>query len=221
MRLTLLSLVCFTAWSCTGRPAAATSTEQGERSAPVEPTRLAAKSSNPVVVIETSKGSITVELLKDKAPRSVENFLSYVKDGSYEGTIFHRVIGNFMVQGGGFDENLMKRGTKPPVVNEATNGVSNRRGTLAMARTSDPNSATSQFFINVVDNQRLDRRPGNAGYTVFGQVTSGMEAVDAIRAVPTLCSTVQPGPCDPQKTKGMRDVPAEPVKIIKVALKGG
>ncbi|MEO1172864.1 MAG: peptidylprolyl isomerase [Myxococcota bacterium] len=213
MRYQLLALALVIASGCSSPPADAAETDSS--------TRVAAKSSNPMVLIDTTQGAITVELLKDKAPKSVENFLSYVKDGSYEGTIFHRVISSFMVQGGGFDENLIKRSTKPPVVNEANNGVSNRRGTVAMARTNDPNSATSQFFINVVDNARLDRSPGNPGYAVFGQVVKGMDTVDKIRAVPTLCSTVQPGPCDPQKTKGMRDVPSEPVKILKVTVKGG
>lgn len=181
-----------------------------------------AQSKNPVVVIETSKGSIEVEMLKNKAPKSVENFLAYAKDGTYAGTIFHRVIDGFMIQGGGFDEKLVKRQTRPPVVNESKNGASNRRGTVAMARTSDPNSATNQFFINVADNKNLDWGgfgPGRPGYTVFGQVTQGMETVDAIRIVATQCSTKKPGPCDRQKTKGMSDVPVEPVKIIKVSLK--
>ncbi len=182
---------------------------------------VASASGNDTVVFETSKGSFTVELYSEKAPKSVANFLAYVKAGHYEGTVFHRVIADFMIQGGGFDANLNQKETKAPVVNESSNGLSNRRGTLAMARRSQPDSATSQFFINVVDNPRLDfggMRPGTPGYTVFGKVTKGMDVVDAIKAVPTLCNSKRPGPCDRQKTKGMADVPVEPVVIKKVEI---
>ena len=143
---------------------------------------------NPQVLMETSMGTVTIELFKDKAPISVRNFLSYVKDGFYDGTIFHRVIANFMVQGGGMDENMQQKKTKFAIKNEAANGLSNKRGTLAMARTSVVDSATAQFFINVVDNAFLDHRgktPDLFGYAVFGQVTAGMEVVDAIRQVKT------------------------------------
>jgi cyclophilin family peptidyl-prolyl cis-trans isomerase len=160
---------------------------------------------NPVVVIETSMGNITVELNQDRAPISVENFLGYVKDGFYDGTIFHRVISNFMVQGGGFTPDMEHKATRDPIKNEADNGLKNRRGTLAMARTPDIHSATAQFFINVKDNSFLDHKGDSAqdyGYAVFGRVTDGMDVVDKIKDVPT--GTVGP----------FQDVPTEKV-IIK------
>jgi len=144
---------------------------------------------NPTVVMETSLGSITIELLESDAPISVENFLAYVNDGFYEGTVFHRVIQQFMIQGGGMLPNLSPKRTRPPIENEARNGVTNARGTLTMARTNIVDSATSQFFINTVDNARsLDHRglePADYGYAVFGRVTEGMDVVDAIAAVET------------------------------------
>lgn len=164
---------------------------------------------NPTVIMETSKGKITIELFKDKAPISTENFLSYVKDGFYDGLIFHRVISNFMIQGGGMDAEMRQKKTKAPIKNEATNGVSNKRGTLAMARTGVVDSATAQFFINVKDNGFLDHRsksPDGYGYAVFGQVTSGMDVVDAIREVET------------GHNAGHDDVPVEPVVITSVKL---
>ncbi len=139
----------------------------------------------PVVVLDTTLGRIKIGLHRDKAPLSVANFLAYVKAGHYDGTIFHRVIPRFMAQGGGFEPDMTERPTRPPVKNEAKNGLSNRRGTVAMARTSDPNSATSQFFINVADNLRLDYGIQGAGYCVFGEVLEGMDVADAIVAVPT------------------------------------
>jgi cyclophilin family peptidyl-prolyl cis-trans isomerase len=144
-----------------------------------------AHASNPVVVMETSKGIIKIELFADKAPITVKNFLAYVDDKHYDGTIFHRVIDNFMIQGGGYTPGMVERKTRPPIKNESDNGLSNKRGTIAMARTTDPDSATAQFFINVVDNPNLDRRGSNAGYCVFGRVIDGMEVVDKIRSVPT------------------------------------
>ena len=141
----------------------------------------------PIVVIETSQGDIRVALNPAKAPLTVENFLGYVKSGFYAGTIFHRVIPGFMIQGGGFDAKLVEKPTRPPVKNEARSGLRNLRGTLAMARTSDPHSATSQFFVNLKSNPALDfgvSRDG-WGYTVFGEVIEGMEVVDRIAAVPT------------------------------------
>jgi len=150
---------------------------------------------NPVVVIDTSQGAITVELFQDKAPKSVENFMAYMKAGFYNGTIFHRVIKGFMVQGGGFTADMQLKPTRPPIVNESANGLQNLRGTIAMARRTDPNSATSQFFINTVDNQRL------SGYTVFGKVIQGMDVVDKIESVAT-------------GTKGVySDVPNSPIVI--------
>jgi cyclophilin family peptidyl-prolyl cis-trans isomerase len=156
----------------------------------------------PQVVLETSLGNITLELDRAKAPVSVDNFLKYVDDGFYTNLIFHRVIPGFMIQGGGMDENLNEKPTRAPIKNEANNGLSNLRGTIAMARTNDPNSATAQFYINLVDNSRgLDPRPGSAGYAVFGRVIGGMEVVDAIAKIPT-------GP------KGrMEDVPTKPIYI--------
>ena len=140
---------------------------------------------NPEVVIRTSEGDITLVLFADKAPVTVENFLSYVDDGFYSGTIFHRVIPNFMIQGGGFTPDMVEKATRDPIVNESKNRVHNTRGTIAMARTSDPDSATSQFFINQRSNLRLDWTPGREGYTAFGEVTSGMEIVDFIATAPT------------------------------------
>ena len=142
----------------------------------------------PVVALVTSMGTITITLAPDKAPVTVQNFLAYVQDGFYNGLIFHRVIKDFMIQGGGFDVSLTQKATKPPIINEANNGLSNKRGTVAMARTSVVDSATSQFFINTVDNTFLDYTAPTTsgyGYAVFGEVTGGMEVVDAIRAVAT------------------------------------
>jgi cyclophilin family peptidyl-prolyl cis-trans isomerase len=136
---------------------------------------------NPVVVMETSLGTIKIELDEQKAPITVKNFLSYVDDKFYDGTIFHRVIRDFMVQGGGFEPGLKQKRTKAPIKNESGNGLSNARGSIAMARTNDLNSATAQFFINVVDNSRLDP----ARYCVFGKVIDGMDVVDKIRDVST------------------------------------
>lgn len=161
----------------------------------------------PVVALETSLGTITVTLNKEKAPISVRNFLNYVKEGYYDGLIFHRVIKDFMIQGGGMDVDMAPKKTKFAIKNEATNGLSNKRGTVAMARTSVVDSATSQFFINTVDNAFLDNRgktPDLYGYAVFGEVTGGMEIVDAIRAVKT------------GNKAGHSDVPVEPVTIISV-----
>lgn len=163
------------------------------------------------VVIETSLGNIEVELNSEKAPKSTENFLKYVDKKHYDGLIFHRVISNFMIQGGGMDEKLNERKNDAPITNEAANGLKNERGTIAMARTSIVDSATSQFFINTVDNAFLNHDPqGGAqgfGYAVFGKVTSGMDTVDKIRAVPTGVSS------------GMKDVPNTPVVIKTIRRK--
>ncbi len=163
----------------------------------------------PEVVIQTSKGNITIELYDKKTPKTVENFLSYVTDSFYDGTIFHRVIDGFMVQGGGFTKDLKQKETKDPIVNEAATAPSNTRGTIAMARTSDPHSATSQFFINVADNTFLDESPQGRGYCAFGKVIDGMETIDAIKKV------------DTHSQKGLDDVPEEPVliKSIKITKK--
>lgn len=141
---------------------------------------------NPMVEIKTNQGSLTVELYADKAPATVENFLQYMKDGFYNGVIFHRVIDGFMVQTGGFEPGMKEKKTRPTIPNEAKNGLKNRTGTLAMARTSDPHSAAAQFFINLVDNVGLDYPSRDGwGYAVFGKVTLGMETVNKIAKVPT------------------------------------
>ncbi len=166
-----------------------------------------AQSANPSVVVKTSMGSFTIELFQDKAPDTVKNFLLYVDEGFYGGTIFHRVIDGFMVQGGGLDANMTKKQTRKPIVNEAGNKLKNTVGTVAMARTGEPNSATAQFFVNVKDNAFLDYRDSSAdgiGYCVFGKVTSGMDVVEKIKAVPTGVKG------------GMRDVPVTPVVIESV-----
>ncbi len=144
-----------------------------------------ASPNNPRVVIKTSEGDITVQLLADKAPVTVANFLAYVDSGFYNGTIFHRVIPEFMIQGGGFGPDMKEKETRDPIVNESGNHLNNIRGTLAMARTNDPNSATSQFFINQRSNLRLDGAPGREGYTVFAEVIQGMDIVDFIATAPT------------------------------------
>lgn len=148
---------------------------------------VAAMAAQPEVELQTNRGNITVELYPGKAPKTVANFLQYVRDGFYDGTVFHRVISGFMIQGGGFDKNSHRKETRAPIPLESGNGLHNDRGTLAMARTSDPNSATSQFFINLVDNSFLDKanaRDGE-GYAVFGKVIKGMKVVDKIAASKT------------------------------------
>lgn len=142
----------------------------------------------PVVELDTSMGAIVIELNAEKAPKTVENFLNYVKSGQYEGTIFHRIIDGFMIQGGGMDERMNEKPTNKPIENEADNGLKNEAGTIAMARTQDPHSATSQFFINIKDNDFLNHSGKNMqgwGYTVFGKVTSGMDVIEKMRGVPT------------------------------------
>jgi peptidyl-prolyl cis-trans isomerase A (cyclophilin A) len=159
--------------------------QEGSKQGQTETEKSETEGGNPVVIMSTSKGDIKIELFKDKAPISVENFLSYAGDGYYDGTIFHRVIPNFMVQGGGFTPDFSQKPTKSPIKNEAKNGLKNERGTLAMARTQVVDSATSQFFINLVDNSFLDNGVRDYGYTVFGKVIGGMDVVDAIAAVET------------------------------------
>jgi cyclophilin family peptidyl-prolyl cis-trans isomerase len=144
-----------------------------------------AKAANPVVVMETSMGTIKIELFEDKAPITVKNFLAYVDDKHYENTVFHRVISTFMIQGGGIDTDGKEKKTKPAIKNEADNGLKNDRGTLAMARTGEPDSATSQFFINVKNNSGLDKENEGVGYAVFGRVIDGMDVVDKIKNVKT------------------------------------
>lgn len=165
---------------------------------------------NPSAILHTSMGDIQIELFAEKAPVSVENFISYAKSGAYDGTIFHRVISHFMIQGGGFTPEMEKKATKEPIKNEAGNGLSNTRGTVAMARTNDPHSATTQFFINTQDNLNLNYTGGTNsrtwGYAVFGRVTSGIEVVDEIRFVETA------------NVKGYNDVPTTPIVITSVEI---
>lgn len=162
---------------------------------------------NPVVIVDTSLGEVTIELYPDKAPLSVKNFLHYVKVGFYSGTIFHRVIPGFMIQGGGFTEKMQQKATNPPVKNEAANRLKNQRGTIAMARTANPDSATSQFFINLEDNPNLNRpMPDGFGYAVFGRVIRGMDTVDRIASVRT------------GVRNGFQDVPRTPVIIKSVSI---
>jgi cyclophilin family peptidyl-prolyl cis-trans isomerase len=157
-----------------------------------------------MITIKTNHGDIKVELFDDKAPITCENFRQYVADGFFNDTIFHRVIPNFMIQGGGMEADMSQKSTRAPIKNEADNGESNRRGTLAMARTMDINSATAQFFINLRDNDFLDHGTRDFGYAVFGEVVDGMDVVDAIAAVPT------------GNKGGHQDVPVETVTIVEV-----
>ncbi len=162
----------------------------------------------PQVRFVTTHGEFVLELRPDVAPETVENFLQYARDGFYDGTVFHRVIPGFMIQGGGFTPELSRKPTRDPIVNEATADLPNQRGTIAMARTSNPDSATSQFFINVVDNDFLNDGVRGPGYAVFGEVTDGMDVVDAIAGVET------------GYARGMRDVPVESVVIEQVTVIG-
>lgn len=166
-----------------------------------------AATGNPVVLVKTSMGNAKIELFPGEAPLTVKNFLAYVKDGFYSGTVFHRVIAGFMVQGGGFTAEMKMKPTGHPVKNEADNGLKNDRGTIAMARTGFPDSATSQFFINVVNNDGLNRpMPDGYGYTVFGKVVEGMDVVDRIAAVET------------GMMMGFQDVPKTPVVINSISI---
>jgi peptidylprolyl isomerase/peptidyl-prolyl cis-trans isomerase B (cyclophilin B) len=181
--------------------------EPGKQTVSTAP--AAGQPANPRVLIETSKGNITVEVFPAQAPKSAENFISYVKSGYYDGLIFHRVIPGFMVQGGGMLPDMSEKAEKTPIQNEADNGLKNLRGTLAMARTNEPHSASSQFFINVADNAFLNHRGKSLqgwGYAVFGQVVDGMDVVDAIVAVP-------------RGNRGPHgDVPIEPILMQRVSV---
>jgi cyclophilin family peptidyl-prolyl cis-trans isomerase len=161
-----------------------------------------------MIRFETSHGDFTVELDEESAPLSTQNFLRYVDEGFYDGTIFHRVIPGFMIQGGGLKEDMSHKSGHAPIRNEADNGLRNQRGTLAMARTNDLHSATSQFFVNLVDNDFLDNRAGSFGYAVFGRVTSGMDVIDRIAKVKT------------GRRQGHDDVPAEAI-VVKSARRVG
>ncbi|MCB1831166.1 MAG: peptidyl-prolyl cis-trans isomerase [Gammaproteobacteria bacterium] len=160
-----------------------------------------------MITLKTNRGDIVLELDAERAPKTTENFIQYVKDGHFDGTIFHRVIGNFMIQGGGFAAGMKEKRTRAPIENEAKNGLSNLTGTIAMARTSDPHSASAQFFINVADNKFLDY-PGQDGwgYCVFGKVTAGMDVVDKMKSVATT------------SRMGHQDVPVEELVIEKATL---
>ena len=201
LRWALLTVVAATLGTLRAAEPTTTTTNQAA------PAAEAKKESNPMVLIKTSMGDIKLELYADKAPATVKNFLQYVDDKFYDGTIFHRVIDGFMIQGGGFTPDMNQKATRAPVKNEAANGVKNDRGTVAMARTSDPDSATAQFFINVKDNDFLNFRDSSIrgiGYCAFGKVVEGMDVVDKIKAVKT--KTVGP----------FSDVPADPVKLLEV-----
>ena len=189
-------------------PASARAQQEVAEPAPPASAETPIEVTRPKVALRTNMGDIVIELYEDKAPLSVANFLQYVRDGFYDGTVFHRVIDNFMVQGGGFTADLQQKATRAAIENEARNGLSNQRGTVAMARTTEPHSALSQFFINVVDNPRLDHVSDQNGltwgYAVFGKVVEGMDVVDRIRAVET-------GPQGPFA----KDVPKQPVLVQK------
>ncbi len=157
-----------------------------------------------MILIETTLGNFKIELLRKEAPISVANFEKYIEQGFFDGTIFHRVVAGFVIQGGGFTEDMAQKKTQPPITNEADNGLKNLRGTLSMARTNEVNSATSQFFVNLKDNDFLDHSRGNFGYAVFARVTEGMEIVDKIAAVETA------------RRKGFDDVPVEAVIMQRV-----
>ena len=174
----------------------------------------AASSANPMVKIETSVGDIVLRLYADKSPKTVENFLGYVERQHYDGTLFHRVMEGFMIQGGGFDVDLKQKIAEQKVVNESKNRLHNTRGTIAMARLSDPDSASAQFFINHKDNERLDWTPFKPGYTVFGKVVTGMRVVDYIASTPTgdAIATLEKGQAP------LRNVPLEPIIIERISL---
>ncbi len=159
-----------------------------------------------MILFETTLGDFKIEFFAKEAPISVANFQAYIEDGFFDGTIFHRIVPGFVIQGGGFTEDMTQKKTKPAIKNEADNGLKNDRGTLSMARTNDVNSATSQFFVNLKDNEFLDHSRGNFGYAVFARVTEGMDVVDKIAAV------------DTGRRKGMDDVPVEAVIMKKVSI---
>jgi len=206
MNLSVASLVCLLAVLV---PAAAPAKTAAKTAKPAAKSAAKAPAANPRVALDTSKGRIVIEVYADKAPKSARNFLDYVKAGHYNNTIFHRVMPGFMIQGGGFTPDMTEKPTRGPIQNEADNQVLNQRGTVAMARTGDPNSATAQFFVNLVNNGFLNFRSKTQegwGYTVFGNVVEGMDVVDEIAKVSTA-------------TKGMYEaVPVTPVVIKKASV---
>jgi cyclophilin family peptidyl-prolyl cis-trans isomerase len=207
MNLSVASLVCLLAVLVPAAAPAKTVAKSAKPAAKSAATKTPA--GNPRVALDTNKGRIVIEVYADKAPKSAKNFLDYVKAGQYNNTIFHRVMPGFMIQGGGFTPDMTEKPTRGPIQNEADNQELNQRGTVAMARTGDPNSATAQFFVNLVNNGFLNFRsktPEGWGYTVFGKVVEGMDVVDEIAKVPTA-------------TKGMYEaVPVTPVVIKKASL---
>ena len=158
-----------------------------------------------MISFETTLGNFTIEFFEKEAPETVANFLRYIDAGFFDGTIFHRIVPGFVIQGGGYEADMNQKRTEPPIKNEADNGLKNERGTLSMARTNDINSATSQFFVNLKDNEFLDHKRGNFGYAVFARVTEGMDVIDKIAAVET------------GRRRGMDDVPVEPVVMTSVS----
>lgn len=205
---TLAILAMLFVSACSAENIAIESTPQ-ESSAIIEETIVTTAAESTSVIFETTAGNFTIELNAEKAPLTVANFLQYVESGFYNGTIFHRVIGNFMIQGGGFTAEMTKKSTRQPIINEADNGLTNNIGTIAMARTNAPHSATSQFFINVADNGPLNHKAKNSrgwGYAVFGQVTEGLSVIEAIKAVPT------------GRMAGHQNVPLEAVIIERVLI---
>ena len=158
-----------------------------------------------MISFETTLGNFTIEFFEKEAPETVANFLRYIDAGFFDGTIFHRIVPGFVIQGGGYEADMTQNRTEPPIKNEADNGLKNERGTLSMARTNDINSATSQFFVNLKDNEFLDHKRGNFGYAVFARVTEGMDVIDKIAAVET------------GRRRGMDDVPVEPVVMTSVS----
>jgi cyclophilin family peptidyl-prolyl cis-trans isomerase len=182
------------------------------QAAPPQAPPLTPAAGNPTAIVSTSLGDISIELFKDRAPVSVANFLQYVKDGHYSGTVFHRVVSGYVIQGGGYDLTMTEKPTRAPILNEATNGLRNLTGTVAMARTRALRSATSQFYINLADNRELDHRgftPSDFGYAVFGRVIAGIEVVAKIGAVAT------------RSAGGMENVPVEQVVIKSVTVAEG
>ena len=207
-----MNVVCllFALAAVTGTPQSTSPPKTRVQAPPLQAPPPTPAPGNPVVVVTTSMGEFTLELFKDKAPVSVENFLAYADAGFYEGTIFHRVKSGYVVQGGGYTPEMVEKATRPPIQNEATNGLKNSRGTLAMARTRALRSATAQWYVNVANNSALDHRgysPDDFGYAVFGRVLSGMDVVDTIAKVPT------------GTTGDHEDVPTSPVVIQKVTVK--
>lgn len=193
------------------------STKADEKPAEAPAATAPAAAKNPKVRLKTNQGDIVLELNPEKAPVTVENFLGYVKKKHYDGTVFHRVMNGFMIQGGGFAQEggkLVEKSTGKGIKNESQNGLRNDRGTIAMARTNDPDSATAQFFINVVDNNMLNY-PGNGGYAVFGKVISGMDVVDKIKAVPTGTSNIA---MRHPATGAVMEIPAENVPTTPVVI---